>query len=166
MTSFEALYNQYFKPVYAYVVTRINDPTAAEDICASTWKKCYEHLASYDEAKGTFSQWIFTIARNETNMYRRLLWVKHFFSLAQTPDDLLPGKEKSPLEQMEQEALQKQLRTAVATLSERERDLVSLKFFSGLTNREIAAVTRLSETNVGTLLYRAVQKIRRYMEPI
>jgi len=53
------------------------------------------------------------------------------------------------------------LRTAVAELAPRERELVALKFFAGLTNAEIAGVIGVSETNAGTRLHRVIQKLRR-----
>ena len=53
------------------------------------------------------------------------------------------------------------LRQAMASLSGRERELVALKFFAGLSNAEIAAVIGTSETNAGTKLHRVVQKLRR-----
>ena len=64
MTSFEELYQTHFKSVYAYVFARVRNAAAAEDICASVWKKCYEHFASFDETKGVFGQWLFGIALN------------------------------------------------------------------------------------------------------
>ena len=137
-----------------------------EDICASVWKKCYEHFASFDETKGVFGQWLFGIARNETNMYGRLFWVKHIFSLPESDDELMPGTDKTPLENLEENAFRAELIRALGRLSGKERDLISLKFYSGLNNRQIAGLTRLSETNIGTILHRAVQKLRRYMELI
>lgn len=53
------------------------------------------------------------------------------------------------------------LRIAIAALSPRERELVALKFFAGLTNGEIASVIGTSETNAGTKLHRVIQKLRR-----
>ncbi len=50
--------------------------------------------------------------------------------------------------------------TAVAGLKERERDLIGLKFAGGLTNRRIAELTGLSESNVGIILYRTIRKLR------
>jgi RNA polymerase sigma-70 factor (ECF subfamily) len=41
-----------------------------------------------------------------------------------------------------------------------ERELIALKYGAGLTNRDIARLTRLSESNVGTRLHRAVQTLR------
>ena len=48
----------------------------------------------------------------------------------------------------------------MSRLSHRERDLIGLKFAGGLTNRRIAALTGLSESNVGVILYRAVRRLR------
>ena len=45
-------------------------------------------------------------------------------------------------------------------LTDRDRELIALKYGAGLTNRAIARATGLSESNVGTILYRAVQTLR------
>ena len=161
MTSFEELYQMHFKSVYAYVFARVRNAAIAEDICANVWKKCYEHFASFDDKQGVFGQWLFGIARNETNMYGRLFWVKHIFSLPESDDELMPGTDKTPLENLEENAFRAELIRALGRLSGKERDLISLKFYSGLNNRQIAELTRLSETNIGTILHRAVQKLRR-----
>ena len=49
---------------------------------------------------------------------------------------------------------------ALATLSARERELIALKYFAGLANAEIAAVIGVSESNAGTKLHRAMEKLR------
>ena len=52
------------------------------------------------------------------------------------------------------------LAKAISALDGRERELISLKFFAGLSNAEIASVLGLSETNAGTRLHRVVTKLR------
>jgi RNA polymerase sigma-70 factor (ECF subfamily) len=52
------------------------------------------------------------------------------------------------------------LRAAIASLAARDRELVALKFFAGLTNSEIADVIGVSETNAGTRLHRVIEKLR------
>jgi RNA polymerase sigma-70 factor (ECF subfamily) len=52
------------------------------------------------------------------------------------------------------------LASAVVELSPRERELVALKFFAGLSNKEIAAVIGVSESNAGTRLHRVITKLR------
>ena len=53
------------------------------------------------------------------------------------------------------------LATLVERLPERERELLALKYGAGITNRAIAELTGLSESNVGTIVHRAVQTLRR-----
>jgi len=56
------------------------------------------------------------------------------------------------------------LRRILLELPEREQDLIALKYGAELTNREIAKITNLSESNIGSILHRAVIKIRVKME--
>jgi RNA polymerase sigma-70 factor (ECF subfamily) len=49
---------------------------------------------------------------------------------------------------------------ALAQLAPRERELVAMKFFAGLSNAEIAAVLGTSESNAGTTLHRVITKLR------
>ena len=49
-------------------------------------------------------------------------------------------------------------------LSGRERELVALKYFAGLSNAEVAAVIGTSEGNAGTRLHRVIQKLRRNLD--
>ena len=53
------------------------------------------------------------------------------------------------------------LRRAMADLAPRDRELVALKFFAGLSNAEIADVIETSESNAGTRLHRVIEKLRR-----
>ena len=163
MMPFQELYNCYFKRIYAYILLRVKDPVLAEDLCAAIWRKAYEKINSFEEEKGTFGQWVFTIARNEVNMHRRLYWVKNIFSITETEDLLISG-DKPILQEMEENEFKKHLFEALDKLSARERDLISLKFYSGLNNRQIAGVTGLSQSNVGTILSRALHKMKQQME--
>ena len=69
---FSSLYKELFKPVFAYILCRVGERPLAEDLAASAWHKAYEKWPLFDPNKGTFRQWIFTVARNEINMYSRL----------------------------------------------------------------------------------------------
>ena len=48
----------------------------------------------------------------------------------------------------------------IKELDDRERDLLALKFGAGLTNRRIARLTGLTESNVGVILYRTLHHLR------
>ncbi len=161
--NFEETYKTYFKRIFAYVCSRTGNETSAEDICLNIWQKVLSKFSSFDENKGNIEQWLFTIARNEVNSYFRLYFIKNFFSLT-GKEDLHQQQEQQTLENLALEEDKKLLAKCLQALSKRERDIISLKFFSSLNNREIAKVSGLSESNVGTILKRSLDKIRLQME--
>ncbi len=56
------------------------------------------------------------------------------------------------------------LNTLLADLPQREHELIALKFGAGLTNRAIASLMKLGESNVGTILERVTRKLRERWE--
>ena len=157
---FSSLYKELFKPVFAYILCRVGERALAEDVAGSAGRKGYEKWPLFDPNKGTFRQWIFTVARNEINMYYRLYYVRKFLSLTGFEENAPLGQAAWP--EAEQDDTQALL-SAMAVLTAREKDLVALKFYSGLNNREIAHQTGLSESNVGTVLHRSISKLRKEM---
>ncbi len=71
---------------------------------------------------------------------------------------------KDPSTEIEDIALladsQSRIFSVVQELDSREQKIVIMKFYEGLTNKEISEQLGVSETNVGTIVYRAVNKLR------
>ena len=75
--------------------------------------------------------------------------------------DLAEDEEKSsPHKNAARNELAEKVREVMKTLSEREKNVVHLKFFGQLNNREIMHATGLSESNVGIILFRTLKKIK------
>jgi RNA polymerase sigma-70 factor, ECF subfamily len=53
------------------------------------------------------------------------------------------------------------LHTLLKTLPAREQEIIALKFGADMTNRSIAQALQMSESNIGTILHRAVTKLRK-----
>jgi RNA polymerase sigma-70 factor (ECF subfamily) len=153
---FEALYRSSRDDVFAYVTTLLGDRSAAEDVTALAFERAYRRRVTFDRRRGDERAWVFGIARNAAlDELRRL---KRRAPLESEPADVWsPG----PDEQAERAFERDEVRAALATLDSRDRDLVALKFAGGLSNGEIARVLGISETNVGSRLYRAVAKLRK-----
>ena len=64
-------------------------------------------------------------------------------------------------DQLEAVLLRATVRAALAELAPRERELIALKFYAGLSNPDIARVLGVSESNAGTLLHRTITKLRK-----
>src|SRR4051794_16060028 len=153
---FEELYRNTFSRVYAYVASLLRDRSAAEDVTAQAFERAYRKRAGFNSRRGSPEAWLFGIARNAAlDELRRL---KRRATLESDPSDVWsPG----PDEQAERAFQREEVRRALASLDPRDRDLVALKFAAGLSNAEIAGVLGISETNVGSRLYRAVEKLRK-----
>jgi RNA polymerase sigma-70 factor (ECF subfamily) len=153
--AFEALYRASRDDLFAYLAGLLRDRSAAEDVTAQAFERAYRKRARYDGRKGSRRAWLFGIARNAAldELRRR----KRQAELAADPEDV----EASTPEQGAEVAVRRAaLRQAIGRLEPRERELISLKFFAGLTNAEIAGVTGVSESNAGTKLHRAIEKLR------
>jgi RNA polymerase sigma-70 factor, ECF subfamily len=154
--SFEALYRRTFPRVYAYVASLLRDRSAAEDVTSQAFERAFRKQSGFNAGRGTREAWLFGIARNAAldELRKRGRRAK----LETEPVDVdTPG----PEEQAERSLQLGQIRAALAELDPRERDLILLKFVGGLANGEIARVLQISESNVGTRLHRAVDKLRK-----
>ena len=153
---FEDLYRSTFPRVYAYVASLMRDRAAAEDVTAQAFERAYRKRGVFSPRRGSPEAWVFGIARNAALDELRKL--KRHARLESEPADVWsPG----PDEEAERAFQRDEVRAALATLDARDRDLVALKFAGGLSNGEIARVLGISETNVGSRLYRAVEKLRK-----
>lgn len=156
---FEETYTKYFQRLFSYIVCRVRNTQTAEDISCKVWVKVYKNLDSYNENKGIPEQWLFTIARNEIVSYFRLYHIKNFFSITGR-EDITADENYSVENIIESKYNAAKLMEAFNNLNKKEQDIMALKFYSGLNNRQTAAVSGLSESNVGTIINRAVNKLK------
>ena len=153
--AFEVLYRSSRDDVYSYVAGLLRDRHAAEDVTALAFERAYRKRRTFDAARGTHRAWLFGIARNAAlDELRRRRRHAELVSEPATEGD-------APEEAVDVALRRAALREAMASLSARERELVALKFFAGLTNPEIAHVIGTSQSNAGTRLHRVIQKLRR-----
>jgi RNA polymerase sigma factor (sigma-70 family) len=153
---FEALYRSSRDDVFAYVTTLLGDRAAAEDVTALAFERAYRRRLTFDRRRGEERAWLFGIARNAAldELRRR----KRLATLVVEPEDMSSiGVEDGAEVALRRTAV----RSAMSQLSARDREVIALKFHAGLRNGELARVLGVSETAVGTLLYRAMEKLRR-----
>ena len=160
--AFVPLYDYYFPRVYSYVRYRLGDADAAADVVASTFERAYANLPRYDARRGAFSTWLFTIARNAMRNYQRRQWVRRWLPLDAAHGQ--PAVLHTPEQAAVQQELIDQVLGFVSALPEREQEILALRFGAKLSNRQIAAVMGLSDSNVGVILYRTIRTLREKME--
>ena len=152
---FEALYRSARDDVFAYVATLVSDRAAAEDVTALAFERAYRKQRSFDSRRGSQRAWLFGIARNAAldELRRR----KRQATLAADPEDASAVSVDDQADALLRRAV---VREALAALPARDRELIALKFHAGLENAELAEVLGVSASNAGTMLHRAMTKLR------
>ncbi|HKG54133.1 MAG TPA: RNA polymerase sigma factor [Anaerolineales bacterium] len=140
--------------LYNYFRYRLGDEGVAEDLTSVVLEKVWLKRHRYRKDRAAFSAWLFSIAKNEVIGYLRKRRTALPISMAEKATG------QTVEYHLEQSQDLQQLSRLLADLPEREQELVSLKFGADFNNREIAAITELSESNVGTILSRVLQKLR------
>lgn len=151
-----ALYSDQLPRIYNYFRFRVGVDADAEDLSARTFEKAWRARARYRHDLSGFSTWLFTIAHNVATDFLRAR--RPQVSLDAAPEMRADG---TPEEDAERHSDLERLRALAARLSEREQELIALKYGASLDNRQIARLTQLTESNVGTILHRAVQVLRK-----
>lgn len=154
-----ALYAEHIKRIYNFFRYRVGDEATAEDLTAITFEKAWKKRQQFKGDSSAFVYWLYAIARNVANDHFRkqpnLVALENLASLEH--DGNIADEVADRIEFG-------RLVTFIQQLSLRESDIITLKYGAGLTNREIAKQLRLSESNVGSILHRAIQTLRRKME--
>src|SRR5262245_61727850 len=161
--AFERLYDHYFPRIYAYICYRVGRKEDGEDLVADTFFKAVEAMRQGRfqwRHAGSFAAWLFRIAHNAVSDYQEHAqkWGDPV-SLAETPD--LRADVPMPEEWVLEKERSAHLRALLGTLSPRRREIITLKFFGGLRNSEIAEVLALNEHTVASHLCRGLEDLQR-----
>jgi RNA polymerase sigma-70 factor (ECF subfamily) len=151
----EAVYVEQLPRVYNYLRYRMGNEAVAEELTSRTFEKAWRERHRYRPDLAGVATWLLRIARNTAIDYRRT-WRGH----EPLDEDMAAAAEGAPEETALVDSNFARLSVLVSALPERDRELLALKYGAGATNRAIADVTGLSESNVGTILHRTVQKLR------
>lgn len=151
---FADVYDDEVWRVYAFIAYRVKSRHDAEDLTQQTFEKALKAWSSFDPERASAGTWLTSIARNlVVDHYRR----DRSDRLEHDPELL------EQIEAPEDEGrfgLDPDLEAALATLSERDREIIALRFGADLTGPEIAELTGLALANVQQILSRSLRKLR------
>ena len=157
--AFERLYDHLFPRLYGYVAHRVGTKEDAEDVVAEAWLRAVRHLEQFEGGPGgTFSGWIFQIARNLVADHHR----RGLPEFATPLEELDEVEANAPWPQhfTERGERRQRMQAVIRTLSPRRQEVVILRYFGGLRNREIADLLGLDERTVASHLSRALSDLQ------
>jgi RNA polymerase sigma factor (sigma-70 family) len=156
-SDFERVYDEQLAHVYGFFAYRVKHRQLAEDLTQATFESALRAWPRFDPGRASVRTWLTAIAHN-------LLVDHHRRSRPRLTGDL----DESPLlvESGPEERLiaWPELEDALQLLSEREREILALRFGADLAGPEIAALTGLSLANVQQILSRSLRRLRAVIE--
>lgn len=149
----EEIYLEYADKVSAYARGKVDNPHEAEDLVSTVFLKVYRKLDTFDETKASLSTWIYTITRNTVADYYRTRRIHASY------DEVY----EMPAPEQDRDVLDT-LADALMTLNERERDLILLHYYKGLTLKEAADKMRMSYINAKVMHKKALSGLSSYFQ--
>jgi RNA polymerase sigma-70 factor, ECF subfamily len=131
--AFEELYRRYARAIYGVVRKMLGDHARSEDVVQEAFANVWRAAGGYRRERGVATGWLFAIARNAAADALRARTVQ---PVGDPPDVADP--DPMPDEQVgaAQEAFR--LHSAVDALPEREREVIAMAYFEGLSQSEVA----------------------------
>ncbi len=165
--NFSTVFELYYKPIFGYIFRRTGNFDNTADIAADTFLKAFTHIKNFDYRGVSIKVWLYRIATNEVNMYFRQQQ-KHcsvFNAIDFENKELFKNYLHQDKEDLEAE-LQNHTQfltvlKALKTLPDKYQSVISLRYFEGKDNKEIAEILNLNEGTLKSLFSRGLEKLRK-----
>jgi RNA polymerase sigma-70 factor, ECF subfamily len=157
-TAFEVLYQRYSRSVFGLALRRLGDRGRAEDAVQETFVSIWRAARTYKPDRGPGAPWLYAVARNAIIDRSR---ARHEPAV-EAPDEAT--LEAGPAEQAEESWTQWRVHRALEELTEPEREVIALAYWSGLSQSEVAESLGIPLGTVKTRTRRALQRLAEVLE--
>lgn len=151
--AFDDLYRRYARPVFGLALRRLGDRGRAEDAVQETFASIWRSAKSYRPERGPGAPWLYAVARNAI--------VDGARSRTDVPAEVpeVASDASGPADRAEQSWVSWRIHHALEELPERERDVISLAYWSGLSQSEVASYLGIPLGTVKTRTRAALQRL-------
>ncbi|TCS96783.1 RNA polymerase sigma factor [Hazenella coriacea] len=155
--AFEAFVHRYHRLLVGSVERMLQDPNKAEDVVQEVFIRLIRQLQQ-GKIPHRVKPWMYRVAINLCRDY----WKSASYRSEQQRLDLPERREQSPsvIEIYEHQETRKEVLSSLSKLTQREREIIILRFYQELKLQEIAEVLSLTLSTTKTHLYKALKKLK------
>ena len=154
-----SLYEEYYDKIARYVYVHIGNKTEAEDIAGEVFLKALNSLKSYKERGVPMQAWLFRIAHNLVVDYLRKATKRKTVSI----DTVSVEADADPMAVAEKNIEFERVKQAMEHITQEQREVLRLRFFSGLTSKEAGSVLNKSDGAVREMQRAAIENLRKLL---
>lgn len=159
--SFAALYERFHTPVFRFLLARVGNRIEAEDMAAEVFVEAAKRVRSFDGNGTAFAGWLFTIARHDLFDRGRSLKRRVVVPVPDLPEtETVPDPADRVVDLLDAG----RVRDALNALTEEQREVLLLKFASGLSNEEVAETLGKPIGAVKSLQHRGLAALKRALD--
>ena len=158
LDNFSLLYDAYVKKIYNFIYFRTHHKETAEDLTSDAFTKEMGHIRTFNPKTGSFSSWLYRIARNTIIDYYR---TKKVYINIEDVWDLHNAKDMAS--DVHIRISIEKVRTYLNRLSPQERNIILMRVWDQLSYKEISEILGKSEAACKMSYVRTMEKIRHHM---
>lgn len=167
--AFGAIFDEHYDAIFGYVLRRIGDVHASQDIIGETFFKALNKLRQFHWRGISISNWLYRIATNEINQYsRKKKHAPHSLDALAEEKGFEPQDETDILEEVleqERELVRanewREIRKQIGQLPKKYQEVLTLRYFENKKILEIGEILGKKEGTIKSLLSRAIAKLRK-----
>jgi RNA polymerase sigma-70 factor (ECF subfamily) len=158
----DALYDRFRRPAFALARRILGDDGMAEDVLQEVFLSVWREPARFDRTRGSVASWILALVHHKAvDAVRREESQRRRRALAE--DELAldaPTATRTVEDDAWSRVVAEQVRTALGTLSDTQREALTLAYYGGYTQREVAALTGAPLGTVKTRMLAGMRRLR------
>jgi RNA polymerase sigma-70 factor, ECF subfamily len=164
VAAFEQLYDRHSRHVYALVLRILQQAGTAEEVVQDVFLQLWRNAAQYDESRGPFLPWLFTLARHRALDTLRLKSERQRRREDQTEE--LPQVAISPEYEkaIDEKRRAEKVRAVMSALSAPQKKAIELAYFEGLSHTEIAAALKEPLGTVKSWIRNGLMRLREELQ--
>ncbi|WNF38372.1 RNA polymerase sigma factor [Bacillaceae bacterium IKA-2] len=159
-SAMEVFVKRYYKMAYSFIYRKVTDKDIASDLTQEVLMKMLKKINSYSD-KGEFKNWLLTIASNHCRDFFKSKEFRHFSNLKELNDNHSTEEDVTFI--FNNNEKRRTIKTALQCLPDFQSEVIILKYYHDLKIKEIADVTKTSESTVKSRLKQGISKLKIFL---